>query len=372
MRDWLTEKVVLLFNLDEGDREKNYGYFEGSLSIGLNLFLFLVKYIFGRVIGSIALITDAFHTVSDVLTSVLVVIGFAVSAKPVDDKHPYGHSRAESVFALFIALILIGVGIGFFIASLRRFLSPAPISVNLKVSIVLILSILIKEFLFACSEKLGEKINSSALKADAWHHRSDSLATALLLLGFIFYKFKFFRLDGILGMGIAGLIVYTGIKIMKEAGDFLIGMAPSDSLLREIELVAQKVEGVRDVHNIQVHDYGKRKAITLHILLKNDTNLDDAHKKADEVERRIKEVIADSDVTVHLEPEDEGDFSPTGGQGKKHGFRPARGVETPIERGLGKKFFPQRGDREKTTGFFPARGVETPIERGLGKKRRWG
>ncbi len=301
----ITDQLISFFRLNSGDRVKNYGYFEGLLSIILNIILFLVKFILGTLFNSVALITDAFHSLSDVLTSILVVIGFKISAKPPDDKHPFGHGRVERIFALLIAFLLIGVGMEFFLTSLKRLINPQPIAVNLLVIIILILTILVKEFLTAVSQILGKRIKSTSLKADAWHHRSDSITTGFVILGFIFYHFGFFRLDGLLGMGISALIIYTGVKIIIEAGNILVGSAPHPSLISRIKEVAQGIDGVKDVHEIQVHDYGKKIVVTIHICLKNDTHLDDAHKKAEEVEKAIKEEMAEAEVTIHLEPEDE-------------------------------------------------------------------
>jgi cation diffusion facilitator family transporter len=301
----ITEKLISLFHLDQGDRAKNYGYFEGILSIIVNIILFVIKFVFGTLLNSVALIADSFHTLSDVFTSLLVVIGFKISAKPPDSKHPFGHGRAERIFAMIIAFILIGVGIEFFISSFNRFKNPVPIKANLLIIILLLLSVLAKEFLTNVAYNLGAKINSSSLKADAWHHRSDSIATALVVVGFIAFRFGVFRLDGILGMAISILIAYTGLSIILEASSFLLGEAPNPSIIEKIKEIVHNQDGVEDAHDIYVHDYGKKMIITVHIRLKNDTHLDDAHKKASEFEKAIKDCIHGSEVTVHIEPEHE-------------------------------------------------------------------
>ncbi len=305
MAEKITEKLISLFRLNRGDRVKNYGYFESLSSIAFNLLLFFVKFFFGRLLNSVALLADSFHTLSDLFTSLLVLFGFKFAAKPPDERHPFGHGRAEPIFAILIAFLLIGAGIEFLLISFRRLLHPRPIEVNLLIIIILLLSIAIKEFLTLVSKKLGEKINSISLKGDAWHHRTDSIATAFLLLGFLLYRFGFFRLDGILGIAISGLIILIGSKLIFESSNILIGSVPEESFIKKIRETAQGVSGVKDAHDIQVHTYGKRMVVTIHICLKDDTHLDDAHKKADEVERAIREAIEGADVTVHLEPERE-------------------------------------------------------------------
>ncbi len=299
----IIEKLISLFKLDKGDKIKNYGYFEGILSIVVNIILFFIKFIFGTLLNSIALIVDSYHTLSDVLTSVLVVVGFTISAKPPDEKHPFGHGQVERVFAIVIAAILVIVSIEFFINSYKRFVNPIHIEANLLVILLLIFSVFCKEFLTAVSYVLGVKINSASLKADAWHHRSDSIATALVVVGFIAFRFGLFHLDGILGMGISVLIAYTGISIIRETTSILMGEAPSSSFVKKIEGIALRCDGVRNVHHIHVHDYGGNVEITVHIRLKGDTHLDDAHEKASEVEKMIKKQMGRVEVTVHIEPE---------------------------------------------------------------------
>ncbi len=299
----VTEKLVSLFHLDKGDRKKNYGYFEGILSIVINIILFLVKFIFGVVLKSVALLADAVHSLSDVVTSVIVIFGFRISAKPPDPEHPFGHGRAERVVSIVIACLLIVVGFEFFISGFNRFKNPIPIKADLFIILLLILSILVKEFLSQVALSLGKRIGSSSLKAEAWHHRTDAISTALVIVGFILYRFELYYIDGIIGMIIAVFITYMGISIIKESGSVLIGEAPSSSFVKKIREIALGCGGISDVHHIHVHDYGGRLEITVHIRLKKDTHLDEAHKKASEVEIRLKEEIKGAEITVHLEPD---------------------------------------------------------------------
>ncbi len=301
----ITEILISLFHLDKGDKKKNYGYFAGIISIVVNVLLFVVKLIFGIFLKSISLTADAFHSLSDVVTSFIVILGFKISAKPPDIKHPFGHGRAERIFSIVIACILIIVGIEFFINGFNRFRNPIPIESNWLIVIVLFITVLIKEFLSHVSFDLGKKINSSTLKADAWHHRTDSISTVLVIIGFILYRFGFYYIDGILGMVISVLVAYTGISIIKESGSFLMGEAPSLSLLEKIKKTALCCDSVSDVHHVHMHDYGGKIEITLHIRLNKETRLNEAHERASQVEKAVKENIRGVEVTVHIEPEKE-------------------------------------------------------------------
>ena len=299
----ITDLFIRLFKLDIGEKRKKYGYFEGGLSIIINLLLFIVKFMFGSLLNSVALISDALHSLSDVITSVVVIFGFSVATKPADETHPFGHARAERVATIIIACLLIIVGFEFFLNGLERFTNPIPVVTNWYIIVILCITIVLKEFLTYISSHLGKRIESSALKAESWHHRSDALSTVLVVIGFILYRFGLYYVDGIIAMIISAYIAYMGISLIKESGSILMGEAPSPSLIDNIKAMALKCGGINDVHHVHVHDYGHRLEITIHIRLKPDTLLIDAHRKASEVEACIKAVVRGAEVTVHTEPE---------------------------------------------------------------------
>jgi cation diffusion facilitator family transporter len=302
MMERVVDFLIRLFRLDKGNRFRNYGYFEGFLSVVLNVLLFAFKFIFGTLLNSISLIADSLHSLSDVVTSTIVIFGFNISTKPPDAEHPFGHGRAERIVSIVVACLLIVVGFEFLLSGFERFMNPIPIEGNLFVIAMLIVSILIKEFQYHVSMRLGRRIDSPALKADALHHRTDSISTILVVIGFFCFRLGIFSLDGIMGMAVAVIIVYAGIAIIRESGSSLIGRAPPASLVTKIEETASGCSGVRDVHHIHVHDYGGKTEITIHIRLKGDIHLEDAHAKASEVEQAVKRCVPGTEVTVHLEP----------------------------------------------------------------------
>jgi len=300
--DKMIDALIALFRLDRGNRFRNYGYFEGFLSVVLNVALFIFKFIFGTLLNSISLIADSLHSLSDVITSIIVILGFNISTRPPDAEHPFGHGRAERIVAIVIACLLIVVGFEFLMSGFERFRNPVPIQTNVFVISLLIVSILIKEFQYQISLRLGRRIDSSALKADALHHRSDALSTVLVVIGFFCFRFGIFSLDGIMGMAVAVIIMHAGISIIRESGSSLIGKAPPTALVDKIKETASGCSGVNDVHHIHVHDYGGQTEITIHVRLKGEIHLEDAHEKASEVERAIKKCVPGAEVTVHLEP----------------------------------------------------------------------
>ncbi|HRR96177.1 MAG TPA: cation diffusion facilitator family transporter [Candidatus Ratteibacteria bacterium] len=279
-----------------------YGYWEGIISIGINLILFGIKYWAGIVSGSIAVKADAFHTLSDVITSVLVIVGFFFALQPPDKKHPFGHGRSEKVATIVMATLLCVIGYEFFISSLNQFLHPAEIQFRVLFVVVFFISILLKEFLYFVSLIMYEESGYEALKADAWHHRSDSLASLIVILGLFFFKAGLVKLDGILGMLIALLIVYTGLVLILEVGSFLLGEAPSPDLEERIQKIVKNIGG-QGIHHIHIHDYAGKLEITLHVRMNPNVSLEQVHKKATSIEQAIKAEIPNCEVTVHSEPE---------------------------------------------------------------------
>lgn len=294
--------IISSFHLDKGNERKNCGYFAGGLSIVVNLLISAVKFFFGIMVNSIALIADAVHSLSDVASSLVVIIGFMISTKPPDKKHPFGHGRAERIIAIVIACMLIVVGLEFFMNGISRVRTPVPVESSSLIIVILAMTIIVKILLSVISYDFGKHVHSAALKADAWHHGTDAVSTVLVIIGFILFRFGFYQVDGILSIIIALFIVYTGIMMIFESGSTLLGEAPSDHLISDIRATALCCEDISDVHHIHVHDYGGKLEITVHVRLRRNIHLDKAHKIASLVELTIKQRIEGAEVTVHPEP----------------------------------------------------------------------
>lgn len=277
------------------------GYLEGTISIILNTFLFGLKYWVGIKTFSIAIIADAWHTLSDSLTSLVVIIGFKVSSKPADKKHPYGHGQAEIISSVIIGTLLTIVGFNFLIASIQRFINHQSASHGNLAIIVFIISVIIKEGLAQFSIRAGKKINSQSLIADGWHHRSDALVSFLVLVG-IFMGSYFWWVDSIMGIVVSLVIFYTTFIILKESISTLIGEEPSEDLEAEIrKIVTNSVSHDVKLHHLHSHKYGDNRELTFHIRLPADTRLEEVHGISEELEKKIKEEM-NIETTIHVEP----------------------------------------------------------------------
>ncbi len=284
-----------------------YGYLEAIVSIFVNTFLFLLKFFLGLFINSIALIADGVHSLSDVSTSIVVILGFKSAKKSPDKDHPFGHGRAEHIATVIIAVLLTIVGFSFIEQSIVRILNLENLSNTEYISIVVIIvlfSALIKELMARYSFSISKKIDSDVLKADSWHHRSDALSSVGVAIGLIGARYGFVILDPIFGIIVAIIIIYVGYDLLKKASNFLLGTSPDKKIIEKLNNIADKTEGVIGIHKISIHDYGATKVVTLHANVNNNLMIDQAHKIADSLEKKIKNKTGFLPI-IHIEPEKE-------------------------------------------------------------------
>mgnify|MGYP001261079968 CR=1 FL=1 len=287
---------------EPGNRLK-IGQFEGYLSIFCNVILFIVKFFLGFLSQSIALLADAFHTLMDVATSGIVILGFRMSLKPADAEHPFGHGRAETIASLTISFLIGLVGFEFLKTSIERIFNQQDIIVTTSIIFVLIITIFVKEIMAKISHEMGDIIESDALKGDAVHHHSDVLSSILVLIGLAGSKMNLLWLDSLMGIGVSGFILYTGFGLAKSAIDELLGKPPSKELINQIKSDAISIEGVIDVHDVIVHQYGNRKYISLHVEVGMDHKAEDLHHIAENVEKKVS-LSTRADVVTHIDPVD--------------------------------------------------------------------
>jgi cation diffusion facilitator family transporter len=287
--------------LVEQDSERSrayYGYQEAVVSIVVNLALSAIKFAAGLYINSIALLIDGVHSLSDIASSVVILLGFRTAEKPPDKEHPFGHGRVEDVTSLTVSILLIIVGVEFLITSMERVYHPHVVKGNIFFFLLVILTIVMKEGLARYSAHLSRKIDSDALVADAWHHRSDALSSIPVALGVLASHYGIFFVDSLSGIFVSAIVVYVGYKLAKNAISSLLGEAPPEEFVQEIKNLAT-VDGVTTVHDIIVHDYKTRKVISLRVKVE-PMGLEEAHTLADSIEKRIAHE-KNASVVVHID-----------------------------------------------------------------------
>lgn len=277
------------------------GVAQGWISIFANFLLFALKLFFGIVSNSIALIADAFHTLSDMASSAIVVFGFKMSAKPPDKEHPFGHGRAETVAALTISLLIGLAGFEFLKSSFSRFLNEEAIIITPILFAVVVFTILLKEVLARLSFSLGDIIDSDTLKADAIHHRSDMFSSVLVLAAFMGVWLGFPKMDAIMGLGVAALMLYSAYHVARNAIDDLLGKPVDKGTIDKIKTFALSVKGVLDVHDIVVHSYGAHKFISMHVEITESQTPEYMHQISEAVERKVSNNL-EANVVTHIDP----------------------------------------------------------------------
>ncbi len=278
---------------------KKLAYVEGIGSIVINTVLFGLKYWIGIMTGSIAIIADAWHTLSDSLTSIVVILGAKVSSKPADKNHPFGHGRAESVASIIIGVLLFIVGSNFFFEAIQRLRSKEAAIFSTSSIIIFIISVITKEAMAQFSFWAYKKTKSHSLKADGWHHRSDAIASAIILIS-IFLGKNLWWIDGVFGIIVSLLIVYTAIDIMKEAAQPILGEIPKQDNIEKIIKIGERFN-LNDIHHIHEHSYGSHLEYTMHVYMPKDSPI----YKAYSITKKFREVLQKElniESTVYIKP----------------------------------------------------------------------
>jgi len=280
--------------------ENKSGIIATYSSIFLNVALFAIKFWAGVVSGSVAIIADAWHTLSDSISSVAVLVGLKISAKPADDEHPYGHGRAEIIASLVVGILLAVIGFNFLMESIVKLRSHEEVVFGKLALIVTIISAIVKEIMAQYSIIIGKKTKSRSMIADGWHHRSDAISSGIILVGILLGDY-FWWIDGVLGICVSLLLFHTTYSILKDNISHLLGESIDDDLKVEIIDLAKSVSNT-DIqpHNFLIHQYGNHTELTFHIRLSGTISLDEAHDIGTKYEVLIKEQHG-IEATVHID-----------------------------------------------------------------------
>ena len=276
-----------------------------------NVLLVIVKFFAGILGHSSAMVADAVHSLSDFLTDVVVLVFVGVSARPQDTSHDYGHGKFETLATLFISLALAGAAIGIIVSGALKFASwlegeelPAPGQVALWVAL---LSIAVKELMFQYTARKGRKLESSALTANAWHHRSDALSsigTAVGIGGAVLLGGRWTVLDPLASIVVGAMLLGVAWKILRPSMGELTDESLPAATEDEIMDILRSAPGVTEPHNLRTRRIGNRVAIEAHIRLNGALTLQEAHDRTTEIERKLKERFgSEALITLHMEPE---------------------------------------------------------------------
>ncbi|MCI8497064.1 MAG: cation transporter [Clostridiales bacterium] len=286
---------------DKHVREQ-YGVLSGVLGVLCNTLLFLTKLTIGILMNSIAIISDAFNNFSDMGSSLVSIISAKMSNKRPDKEHPFGHGRIEYVSSFIIAFLIMMVGLELAKSSIDKMLHPQPVEFSWVLTGILSLSILIKVWMYVYNRYLGRTISSSVLLATARDSLNDVIATSAVIVSTVIGAFVSFPVDGIIGLLVSGLVLYTGFDIAKETVGVLLGSPPSKELVESIRREVMSNEDIKGIHDLIVHDYGPGRVMaSLHAEVPDDINIVKIHEVIDETEQRVRRDMG-IELVIHMDP----------------------------------------------------------------------
>ena len=301
--NWLTK--LFIKNYDQLEREEvrtQYVYIAGIIGILANILLFIVKFSVGVLTGSIAVMADAFNNFSDTASSVITMIGVKLANLPADKEHPHGHGRLEYLSALLVAFMVMLVGVQFIKSSVERILNPSVIQFEIVSFILLAISVVVKLWLSRFNKVMGEKVNSSALKAASVDALGDVFTSSTVLISFLAARFTSFPVDGYAGVLVAGFILYAGYTLVKETISPLLGEAPDEELVNDIYERILSYDLITGAHDLVIHNYGVGRIMaSIHAEIPADQDIMTIHDVIDQAEREISEALK-LHLVVHMDP----------------------------------------------------------------------
>ncbi len=274
------------------------------LSIAANVFLIAGKFTVGFITGSLSILADAVHSVSDMLTDIAVLLGLYFGSKKPDSEHPYGHGKLETLAAIAIALGLLGVGLGMiYYAALDIAKDNVTHPRNLVLAAA-VGAIAIKEVVYRVTKAAAMKYHCPAALANAWHDRADALSSVAVIAGVISQKFGFSHGDQVAAIGIGVMVVIVATKLMGDCLGELIEKAVDQATIKQIKDVIKANGRIRQYHRLRTRTIGRQVFLDLHILVDPDLNIAAAHEIAESLEGALhSQITRPVNITVHIEPD---------------------------------------------------------------------
>lgn len=274
------------------------------LSIILNIVLTIMK-IFAGVVGkSSSMVSDGLHSASDMISSVGVLVGNKISSMPHDEEHNYGHEKAETLVSFLLSILLMYVSLKIGVEAVKSLSNLSEVQVPTVLPLLVsIISIAIKEYQYRITIKVADKINSPALRADAWHHRSDALSSVAAFIGIGGSLLGFKALDPIASIVVALFVAKVGFDILKNSTNELMDYSISDEERRKVIAITKETDGVVGIGDLKTRKHGAMAYVDLTICVSKNLNISEAHDIATELEDcLIKDMEFIKGVTVHVQP----------------------------------------------------------------------
>lgn len=281
---------------------ESYVVLSGILGIGCNFILFTVKMFIGLSINSIAIISDAFNNITDLGSSLISILGAKFSNNPPDEGHPYGHGRLEYIASMVIAFIIFSVGYELLRSSYQRLFSYERVVFDTSTLLVLILAVAVKLWMYSYNIYISKQIKSGLNRASAYDSINDAGATSLVIVAMVIGRYVNWPIDGVAGIIISLLILYSGFDIARDTVNLLIGSAPDQEMVVRINQIICSGNHIVGCHDLKIHDYGPNRVIaSIHAEVPDHLNIVEAHSSIDTLENEITNEL-DVDIVIHMDP----------------------------------------------------------------------
>ena len=282
-------------------REKS-GKVAGAVGIVTNLLLFAIKLMAGLVSGSVAVMADAVNNLTDSGSSIVMLVGFKLAGKPADEKHPFGHARMEYLSGVIVSFIVLFLGLELGMTSIEKIISPQAADFGPLAMGILVVSVLIKLWQCFFYRSVGKQIHSDTVFATSSDSLGDAVATTVVLLGAVITRLTSLNLDGFLGLAVAVFIVVSGVRLVIETGNPLLGVAPDAELVKGIYEKILSYEGIFGIHDLAVHNYGEGKCFaSVHCEVPAERDIMVSHDIIDNIERDFERDLG-IHLVIHLDP----------------------------------------------------------------------
>lgn len=289
-------------NVTEPSVRQAYGVLCGAVGIFLNILLFIGKFLAGSISKSISITADAFNNLSDAGSSFVTLIGFKLAGAKPDIGHPFGHGRIEYLSGLVVSGAILIMAFELVKCSVEKIINPQPVEYSALSLVILVVSIGVKLYMSFYNRRIGTKLSSAAMRATAMDSLSDSCATFVVLVAAIVGRLTNVQIDGYCGVLVGLFIFYAGINAARETLNPLLGQAPEQEFVDQIEELVKTYPEVCGIHDLIVHDYGPgRRMISLHAEVPAEGDILKLHDTIDNIETKLKKELK-CDAVIHMDP----------------------------------------------------------------------
>jgi len=280
----------------------NVGKLSGIVGIFSNLFLFVIKFMIGTIVHSVSIQADGVNNLTDAGSNIISILSFHLANKPADKDHPFGHERTETIASLFVGILILVLGFETAKESISKVIHPGSVDFRIASVIILLISIIVKFWMYAYNKKLSKTYDSSLLEATALDSISDVCGTTAVLVSTLLSPVLHFNLDGYMGIVVSGIILYGAYGLLRDMINSLIGEAPDPELVHNIVDRIMAHPAILGVHDMMLHNYGPNKIFaSAHVEVDSSKDIFETHDHIDNIEREVKENM-NIDLVLHMDP----------------------------------------------------------------------